>query len=146
MSARARTVRWPVTVAALLGAAPLRAQQQPVAPGWFGMSVDPSEYALGVEPVRRPGGGGFVGATGAGLGRRAVRQRDRAAERARRRVPRAARPAHRLRTAGDAADVQARLWMRVDGGKGPLASDYMLERPVVGTRDRAPYAVVVAVR
>ena len=146
MSTRAKMVRWSGTVAAVLAAAPLRAQQQPVAPGWFGMSVNPSEYAVAIEPVRRPGGEGFVGATVRGFvsapyASGIVLQSVRADEYRGRRV----RLTGWLRTAGDTADVQARLWMRVDGGRGPLASDCMLERPVVGTRDWARYAVVLDV-
>ena len=146
MFTRAKMVRWSGTVAALLAAAPLPAQQQPVAPGWFGMATVPTEYAIGVEPVRRPGGEGFVGATIRGFvpapyASGILLQSVRADEYRGRRV----RLTGWLRTAGDTADVQARLWMRVDGGRGPLASDYMLERPVVGTRDWARYAVVLDV-
>ena len=136
----------PLAAAALLGAAPLGAQQRPVAPGWYALTAVPTEYQVGVEPLRRPGGDGFVGATVRGFvdvprASAILQQSIRADGYRGRRV----RVTGWLRTAGDTTAVQAALWMRVDGANGPLSSDYMIDRPIVGTRDWAPYAVVLDV-
>ena len=160
MSTRANTMRrmrWSsagaalrITVPLFLSSAiPVQAQQHPVAPGWYAVSTVPEEYRIGIEPVRRPGSEGFVGATLRGFveapyASGILLQSIRADEYRGRRI----RLTSWLRTAGESPDTamtEARLWMRVDGANGPLWSDYMLDRPILGIRDWALYAVVLDV-
>lgn len=133
------------------GIAPLVAQQQllqpqAVAPGWYAAgSTVPREYNIGLEPLRRPDGTGFVGATirgnvAAPYASGLLAQSIRADAYRGRRI----RLTGWLRTVGDTA-AEARLWMRVDGATGAQAWDYMLDRPIQGTRDWLPYTVVLDV-
>lgn len=135
--------------ALLVGIATVGAQRPPqqlVADGWYAAgSTVPGEYRIALEPLRRPGGTGFVGATiqgsvetpnASGLVVQSIRADDYRGRRI--------RLTAWLRTAADAA-AEARLWMRVDGTSGTQVSDYMLDRPVTGTRDWAQYAVVLDV-
>lgn len=139
-----------VAAASILGgAAVLGAQhppQQAIAEGWYAAgSTVPGEYRIGLEPLRRPGGTGFVSATITGsvaapYASGILLQSIRADEYRGRRV----RLTGWLRTAGDST-AEARLWVRVDGPTGPQVSDYMLDRPITGTRDWAQYSVVLDV-
>ena len=144
-----RRVRW--SVAALLaalaaGATPAHAQSVAAPPGWHAILSRPGDYAVGTEPTRRPDGKGWVGATvrattadpdGDGI----LQQSVRADQYRGRRV----RLTGWVRTEMGALSGQGRLWVRVDGTPGTLTSDYMMARPITGTRGWSEYAVVVDV-
>lgn len=136
-----------IAPALLSGITPLVAQQpQPVALGWYAAgSTVSTEYNIGLEPLRRPGGAGFAGATIRGMtaapyASGLLLQSIRADDYRGRRI----RLTGWLRTVGDTS-AEARLWMRVDGAMGAQASDYMLDRPIQGTTDWQPYMVVLDV-
>lgn len=119
----------------------------PAPQGWHAVVADRAEYDVGTEPLRRPGGEGWIGATiralraeaqGSGILQQSVRAD---AYRGRR-----VRLSGWLRAvAGEGPGGVSRLWVRVDGAAGALASDYMNARPVAGTREWAPYTLVVDV-
>lgn len=143
---RAASVAAPVV---LMGAAAtgIPVQGFVVAPGWFALEAPAAEYRAATEPLRRPGGQGFVGLTIVGQSEFATRsgivQQTIRADRYRgQRV----RLSGWVRMSADTASMaQGSLWMRVDGKAGPLTSDYMTDRLITGTRDWAPYTVVLDV-
>jgi hypothetical protein len=123
----------------------LRAQslQPNVPPGWHAVTSSPSDYRIGSEPARRTGGDGWIAATMEFVGREpsgaALLQQSVRADEYR---------GHRIRLAGwvrSASESYAQLWMRVDGADRTIASDYMLQRPILGENDWAPHEIVLDV-
>jgi hypothetical protein len=130
----------------LVIAAAASGQQIQIAPGWYVLGDYPGEYSIGVEPVRRTGGEGWAGATirsmtmgpgGEGILAQSIRADAYRGQRV--------RLTGWIRTASTELAGQAGLWMRVDGPRGVLAADFMTDRPLVGTRDWAPYSAVLDV-